>query len=154
VYKTITQKEQAKNMARYEHLSVYRSAYKLNIYFYQVSQGFPKEYKYGLADEIRKGLTYVLVQIMQANQVRDKRAVLAKAETAMDVITIKVRMLHDLKIIKLKRYECISRQVVDVTSQLQAWKNWDKNMDSQFSQKTRLTLIWKINLELYSFFFV
>ena len=114
-------------MARYEHLKVFDATYKFNLYFYQVSRGFPKEYKYGLADEIRKGLTYVLVQIMQANSVRDKRVALGRAMATLDVITIKIRMLHDLKVITTRRYKYASQQVVDIGAQLTAWKNWSEN---------------------------
>ena len=114
-------------MARYEHLKVFQVAYKLNIYFYGISQGFPKEYKYGLGDEIRRGLTYILVQIMHANQMRQKEECLRKAVVTLEVVTLKVRMLYDLKIIKARRYEYISRQLVEVGSQLNAWRSWGKN---------------------------
>ena len=113
-------------MARYEHLKVFQVVYKLNLHFYEISRGFPKEYKYGLADDIRKGLTYILIQIMQANQVVQKESYLRRATMTLDIATVKVRMLHDLKIINLRRYEFLSRQLVEAGSQLEAWRTWSK----------------------------
>ena len=41
-------------MARYDHLPIYKSIYDLNLYFFKLAKGFPKDYKYGLAKEIEK----------------------------------------------------------------------------------------------------
>lgn len=114
-------------VARYEHLKVFKATYDFNIYFYQISRGFPKEYKYGLADEIRKGLTYVLTQIMLGNSSKNKTQFIVRSIATLDVINIKVRMLHDLKVIKVNRYKYIAGQIVEISSQLTAWKSWLEN---------------------------
>lgn len=34
-------------MARYQHLPLFKSVYDLNLYFFKLSRGFPKDFKYG-----------------------------------------------------------------------------------------------------------
>ena len=47
-------------MAKYEHLKIYKSIYDLILYFYKLLRGFTREYKYGIAQEIRSLLCELL----------------------------------------------------------------------------------------------
>jgi len=114
-------------MARYEHLPIFKEIYDLNLYFYQVSRGFPKDIKYGLAQEIRVLLTFTLDQVISANSDKNKLPYLSKAEKSLEIIKVKVRMLYDLKTIKLQRYQYISTSLINISKQFTAWKNWSEN---------------------------
>lgn len=59
-------------MARYDHLDVYHKTYELNLYFFKLARGFPKDFKYGLAAEIKACLSELLDNIVIANDSRDK----------------------------------------------------------------------------------
>jgi hypothetical protein len=113
-------------MARYDHLSVYQSTYDLNLYFFKLSKGFPKDYKYGLAGEVKSLLSELLDQIVIANNSTDKAGALKKASLSVERIKVKSRMLHDLKVMSLKSYEHFFSQLVEISKQLQKWYAWAK----------------------------
>jgi hypothetical protein len=113
-------------MARYDHLAVYQSTYDLNLYFFRLSRGFPKDYRYGLAAEIKSLLSDLLDQIVITNNSTDKCIVLKKASLSIERIKIKSRMLHDLKIMNLKSYEYFFKKLGEISKQLEKWYAWAK----------------------------
>jgi len=113
-------------MARYEHLPIYKSVYDLNLYFFKLSRGFPKDFKYGLGQEIRGLLSQLIDKIIFANNSVDKTNILGSTAIIIEQIKLKNRLLHDLKVTKLKSYEFFSRGLVDVSKQLEKWQLWAK----------------------------
>ena len=118
-------------MARYDHLPVYQNVYDLNLYFFKLSRGFPKDYKYGLAQEIRSLLTELIDQIIIANNSEDKTKPLRAAILIIERIKIKERLLHDLKVMSIKSYEYFSTQLIEVSKQIEKWFIWAKKGISQ-----------------------
>ena len=121
-------------MARYEHLLVYKAVYDLNLYFFRLSQNFAKDYKYGLAAEVRALLTELLDQIIIANSTKDKQLILEKASLTVERLRFKIRLLHDLRVIKLQSYEHLSVRLVDITKQIKKWHDWSKRKDVQVAE--------------------
>ena len=113
-------------MARYEHLQVYKSVYDLNLYFFKLSRDFPKDYKYGLAQEIKNLLTELLDQIIIANNAVDKVDIIRKTEVIIERIKIKVRLLHDMAVIKLESYKYLFINLIGISKQLEKWLAWAK----------------------------
>ncbi len=111
-------------MARYDHLTVYQSTYKLSLYFFKLSRGFPKDFKYGLAEEIKFLLTTLIDQIVIANNSINRVETLQEATIIIERIKIKARMLHDLNIISIKSYEYFFGQLIDISKQIEKWANW------------------------------
>lgn len=113
-------------MARYEHLPVYKEVYDLNLYFFKLSKNFPKDYKYGLASEVKSLLTELLDIIIIANSTENKQPLLAKASLTLERLRFKVRLLKDLKAIKLKSYDYFFRRVSEISAQIKKWHDWSK----------------------------
>jgi len=113
-------------MARYEHLPIYKSIYDLNLYFFKLSRGFPKDFKYSLAQEIKGLLTELLDLIIIANNSSKKSETLEKATIIIERLKIKARLLHDLNIISLKSYKYFSRELVEISKQIEKWLTWAK----------------------------
>ena len=122
-------------MARYEHLPVYKAVYDLNLYFFKLSQNFPKDFKYGLAQEVRGLLTETLDLIIIANNSKDKRAVLQKASLVIERMKFKVRLLHDLKIIKTSSHKYFAIQLVEISKQLKKWYDYCESLDGSLKKK-------------------
>ena len=114
-------------MARYDHLPVYQSIYNINLYFFKLSRGFPKDYKYCLAQEIKALLTELLDCIIIANSQSEKAEILKKAILIIERIKIKERLLHDLKVMNMKSYEYFSRELIEISKQLEKWLGWSEN---------------------------
>lgn len=113
-------------MARYEHLAVYKSAYDLNLYFFKLSRGFPKDFRYTLAQDIKNLLSELLDQIIIANNLVDKEDNLNKAQIIIERIKIKNRLLHDMKVIKVSSYEYFAKNLIEISKQLEKWFIWAK----------------------------
>ena len=113
-------------MARYEHLPVYKSTYDLNLYFFNLSRGFPKDFKYTLAQDIKNLLSELLDQIIIANNIADKKENLQKAEIIVERIKIKNRLLFDVKIMKLSSYKYLAENLIEISKQIEKWLIWAK----------------------------
>jgi len=113
-------------VARYEHLPIYKTVYDLNLYFIKLSRGFPKDFKYGLAQEIRGQLFQLIDKIILANNQIDKTNILKSAEIIIEQIKLKNRLLHDLRVTNLKSYEFFSRELVGASKQFERWRLWSE----------------------------
>jgi len=111
-------------MARYNHLPLFKRAYEFKLYFVKLSRGFPKDFKYGLALEIRKLCSEILDNIILANKSKNKEEYLQIVILAVERIKIKIRLLKDLGVIKTSSYKYIFESLIDVSKQTTAWKNW------------------------------
>lgn len=54
-------------MAQYEHLSIYKKAYDLALYFEKIVRSFSRYHKYTLGTELREKSREILQLIRQAN---------------------------------------------------------------------------------------
>ncbi len=54
----------------FEHLTVYRLAYKLAMQIFEISKDFPKEEKYALTDQIRRSSRSVCTNLAEAYRKR------------------------------------------------------------------------------------
>ena len=111
-------------MARYEHLPLFKDVYDFNLHFFKLSRGFPKDIKYGLAQEVREQTSFLLDQIILANNSVDKKPYLIRSENCIEVIKIKTRMLRDLEALNIKSYCFISTWLINISKQITAWKSW------------------------------
>lgn len=111
-------------MAQYEHLPLFKKAYDFKLYFVKLQRGFPKDFKYGLAAEIRELCLKIIDNIILANNNTEKKEYLQNLLIAIERIKVKVRLLKDLKVIKLSSYKYISEQLVEISKQTTAWKTW------------------------------
>jgi hypothetical protein len=110
-------------VARYDHLTVYQDTYNLNLYFFRLSRGFPKDFKYGLADELKACLSELLDHII-ANSTQDKAVILQKASLTVERAKHKSRLLRDMKVMNLKSYEYFCKELVEISKQLEKWYAW------------------------------
>jgi len=118
-------------MARYEHLPLFKDVYDFNLYFFKLSRGFPKDFKYGLGQEIREQTTCLLDQIVLANDSTDKEPYLKKAVSCIETIKVKIRMLKDLEILNMTSYNFTSVSLMKISKQINAWKTWSEKGRSQ-----------------------
>ena len=113
-------------MARYDHLPIYKSIYDINLYFFRLARGFPKDYKYGLAKEIESLLTGLMDHVIKANNNESKTDDLKEGLVIIERIKLKARILHDLKVMKINSYKFFFEQLIDISKQFESWLNWSK----------------------------
>ena len=113
-------------MARYDHLPIYKSIYDLNLYFFKLAKGFPKDYKYGLAQEIEGLLTELMDIIIEANNNVDKSDKLKEGLVVVERIKFKARLLHDLKVMKIGSYKFFFERLIEISKQFEKWLDWSQ----------------------------
>ena len=113
-------------MARYDHLPLFKSAYDFKLYFVRLSRGFPKDFKYGLALEIRKLCAEIIDNIILANNNSQKTEYLQNVLLAVERLKIKVRLLKDLTVIKTSSYKFTFESLIEISKQTTKWKNWSE----------------------------
>ncbi len=114
-------------MAQYEHLPLFKNAYDFKLYFVKLSRGFPKDFKYGLATEIRQLCLQIIDNIILANNHTDKKEYLQDILVTIERIKIKIRLLKDLDVIKISSYKHISEALAELSKQTTGWKNWSES---------------------------
>jgi len=111
-------------VSQYEHLPLFQKTYDFKLYFVKLSRGFPKDFKYGLAQEVRKLCLEIIDNIVLANNNKDKGEYLKTALIDIERMKIKIRLLKDLKVIKTSSYKFSFEHLIEISKQLTAWKNW------------------------------
>ena len=109
-------------MATYNQLPVYKAAYDLLLYLYQIGQNVQRDYRYTLSETMKKDLVEVLVLIYRANNAQQKIEIIAEAREKLVTVKLQLRLLHDLKQISLNAYANTSVMVETVSKQLAAWQ--------------------------------
>ncbi len=60
------------DMARYEHLPIYKKAFDLNLYFEQIVRHFSRYHKYTLGTELRERARTIVKLIIRANNSQEQ----------------------------------------------------------------------------------
>lgn len=114
-------------MAQYEHLPLFQAVYDFKLYFVKLSRGFPKDFKYGLATEVRESCRCMLDNIINANNHQNKTAYLEEVASAIERTKIKMRLLKDLGVIKTSSYKFSFEALIGISKQTSAWRSWAKS---------------------------
>lgn len=108
-----------------ETLLVYKHAYDLVIYFYNVNRNVEREFKFSLSEKIKEELHEVLMNICFANEEVSKERKSQFVQHASAMLTsakIRIRLLHDLKQLPLKHYAAFAEKITDLSHELNKWK--------------------------------
>lgn len=114
-------------MANYDNLPVYKSAYDLLLYVFQIGHNMQRDYRYTLGETLKKELVGILVLIYKANMVTGKSDIIAEARERIVVVKLHLRLLCDLKQISMKGYANGAQMAESVSKQLAAWQKSQKN---------------------------
>ena len=111
-------------MARYDHLPVFKCVYDLTLYYYKLCKGLPKDIKYTVAAEVKDTLGEIVVLIIRANNSKEKATYLSEVLLLLETIKFKVRIMRELRASRVKSYEYLSKQHVEISKQIQRWMSW------------------------------
>jgi len=109
-------------MALYYHLPVYKASYDLLVEIFQFTKNFSREYKYTIGQDLKKQTTEMILNIYRANSTTNKSEVIQKARENIEVISLFMRLLKDLKQVNIKKFVQINELIESVSKQLTAWQ--------------------------------
>lgn len=113
-------------MAIYDNLPVYKTSYDLLLRLFSVCQNMERDYKFTLVESIKKELVELIVNVYRANSRENKLLLITAARENVEVARLELRLLHDLKQLKLETFVDLSEKLESISKQLAAWENSQK----------------------------
>ena len=109
-------------MARYEHLPIYKAAMDMAVYFEKIVYNFARYHKYTLGSELRVLAHRVVLLIIKANNVKDKRYALKELLECLEEMKILIRIAKEVKAFhSFPSFEVSIRHLDGVTRQCVGW---------------------------------
>ena len=114
-------------MTMYYNLPVYKQSYDLFLEIFKLTKEFNREYKYTIGEELKKEMTAVIINIYRANYGKERHYHIEKARENIEVVRLFIRLLKDLKQIKVEKIAKLNLSIEELSKQLTAWGNYSKN---------------------------
>ena len=118
-----------RQMAKYEHLHIYKRAMDLPIYLEAVVRGFSRYHKYPIGSELRELSREIVRRIIAANSREDKLEHLSGLRDAVEQMKITIMICKEVKAFRsFKSFQHAAESAVDIGRQAEGWlKSVKKN---------------------------
>jgi hypothetical protein len=113
-------------MATYDQLPVYKATYDLLYTIFQLCQNMERDYKFTIGENLKKEVIDLIMNVYRANCREDKRDLIGMARENAEVIRLLLRLLKDLKQIKLEKFVDMNEKLESISKQLAAWHKKQK----------------------------
>lgn len=113
-------------MSRFEHTSIFQSAYGLTLEIYKATKNFSKEHKYTLGERLKNITHEILDLVMKTNEAqgKDKLSGITLIDYKKEELRIHLRLAFDLKIISGGQLEIFNKKLEEIGKQLGGWRKW------------------------------
>ena len=109
-----------------ETLPVYKATFELLLTVYRLTVNMQREYRYTLADELKRALQDLLVIIYRANISTDKLAVIGLAREQVVKVKVLFHLMAELHLYTSKQEARLTIQIGDISKQLSLWERYCK----------------------------
>jgi hypothetical protein len=103
-------------------LPIYRDTYKLLLKIYQYTQGYSREYKYTLGQDMKRDGLELVRSIYRANRSREKRGHLEAFLEQYELLKMEIRLSGALRLLSLKQMADITLLMDGIGRQASGWK--------------------------------
>jgi len=109
-------------MARYEFLPIYRKMFDIVVYIEKIVRNFSRYHKYTIGTEMRNTSREILIRIIRANSMREKRKELIGVREKLEELKILTRIAKEVKAYSsFKSFEYLVKEIVSVSRQNEGW---------------------------------
>ncbi|MEI6179429.1 MAG: diversity-generating retroelement protein Avd [Chloroflexales bacterium] len=102
-------------------IPIFAKTYDLLLWLVPTTLKYPREHRFALALRTQQAAFEFNELIVLARKSREKRDLLTRADAHLEQVRLYLRLAHDLKLITLRQYEHVSREVSAVGALLGAW---------------------------------
>ncbi len=95
--------------------------YDLMLWLFPQIGKFPKGYRFILGNRIENGLLDICEGLIEARYTKEKLHILKAVNIKLEKLRYLVRLSKDLKLISLKKYEYLSREMNQIGSFMGGW---------------------------------
>lgn len=100
---------------------IFAKTYDLLLWLVPATLKYPREHRYALALRTQQAAFEFNELIVLARKTRDKRVLLTQADARLEQVRVYLRLAHDLKLLTLRQYEHVSREVSAIGALLGDW---------------------------------
>ena len=109
-------------MAQYEHLPIYREAFKFLIYCENIVEHFSRYNKYTHGSDLRDTARAVVKLIIRANNLIEKEPVLEELRVTIEEMKLIVRICKEVKAFhNFNSFETAVNHVTEISRQAEGW---------------------------------
>ena len=116
-------------MANYNELPVFKAVYDLLLRTFQVSQHWRRDLRYTLGEQLKKEITDILQLIYQANSSHKKLAYISSCRRKMVKVKIQIRVVKDMKEMKISQYASLAELTENISKQLAGWERVERKRE-------------------------
>ena len=102
-------------------LPIIQATVDLIRWFVPLLNGLPRSHRFALGDRITATLYDLLEGLLEARYSRQKLSILEPLAARLDLLRVQTRLLHEFRLIDMRRYEHASRLQEAVGRQLSGW---------------------------------
>lgn len=111
-------------MVLYNQLPIYRDAYQLLLEIYQVTNKFPRDFKYTLGQDMKRDSLALFRDLYGANvSVENRRQHLDHFLTAFELLKVEMRLCVDLNVLSVKKLAQLSLMMESIAKQASGWRH-------------------------------
>lgn len=117
-----------------DNVQVYKDTFDLLVFVYRTSASMQRDYRYTLAEEMKRTLQHLLAAIYEAKKTSPRAGLIARAQHWVYEAKVLYRTMDELHL--LKDWHCVYyvQQLASVSKQLSAWLRYEvkkekENMD-------------------------
>lgn len=102
-------------------LPIIQKTYDLIKWYVPILNRLPRDHKFVLGDRIIAGLYDLLEGLILARYARKKLDILEGLNGRLDILRYQTRLLVDLQLMKVARYEYVTKLVNEIGNELGGW---------------------------------
>jgi len=110
-------------VALYSELPVFGDVYRLTLRVFTLTQGFSREFKYTLGQEMKRDCLVLLRSIYRINRSRERVPLLEAFLDDFELLKLEVRLCADLKLISLGQQAELVEIMGSIGRQITGWRN-------------------------------
>jgi len=109
-------------MARYEYLPIYKKMFDIVVYIEKNVKNFSRYYKYTLGTEMRNLSREILVLIIKANSLINKKEMLLNVRDKLEELKILTRIAKEVNAFNnFNSFEFLVKEIVATSRQNEGW---------------------------------
>lgn len=109
-------------MAIYTNLPIYKASYALLLSVSKSMPGLPRDCRYSIGQDLRRGITEIILLIYRANRTRRKLEIISKMRETLLEVQVYIRLMCDLHYISEGKYLEWTEQTTGMSRQMSAWE--------------------------------
>ncbi len=102
-------------------IPIFAKTYDLLLWLVPATLKYPREHRFALALRTQQAAFEFNELIVLARKTRDQRDLLLRADAHLEQLRLSLRLAHDLKLLTLRQYEHVSREVSAIGALLGDW---------------------------------